>query len=1028
MILQYLWQSRSNPTECDVILVTNSFSQTFAHSCILGACSRHLLNIFLKHSERNKKKPYVLILQNVKSEDLEAVLEFCYRGSVSVFERNINSIYDTAELLGIQNLCRKLISINPMIEKMSEIHRNSSTSNVVSRIKASHCLSQQNVHSVQLQNMFQHFLDYEDLVDITLLRGKHSFTAHIVVLSAFSMYFKNLTRCLQHNVKDAFVLIKDLRTQHVRAFLDYIYKGMAEFAGTTEVFCQVMSDWIDFSLLSISESETCQILTNATSIMKQKTEFSESVEEQNTYFSESILHPNMEHQEEVIERDENTQQDDCSRSVQTSRNFENVIGLEVSSSITTGSFKEVGPFEEHGGVKIPTETPVEEDQNSLKNENEISVEDDTAEGSSMPDEDGATEEAHDEAGENKPHKRWRDRDSVLTCYTCSENFESRKQLREHLIIHPNGRVMKCSYCGKGFDRPSQMKLHVRIHTGSKPFSCKQCGRAFAAKSALRKHADIHAKDKGRMFECAVCNKSFSRKEYLEEHIRTHTGNKPFECLICHKTFVGRTGLNHHRKTHADADEKKDSMCEVCGKSFTRHALWTHVKSHEKTHCCHHCNKCFSTASALRVHVTGTHLGCRSYQCEICGKGFIQKNHLIRHMKVHNNSKDVRSAKPFLCGKCPRTFKTKSRLESHTRVEHIEPGERPYSCEICNKRFAGRSTVIYHRRAHTGERPHCCSTCGKKFMRPDALRQHITSHTGERRHQCSVCSRKFATRSTLNKHIQSHKETEEKETTFSCNVCHKGFQSETQLSLHSPVHNGCRPLRCHVCSKSFRYQDSLTKHLNIHNAAQEDTPDSALSCVYSFQVCEQTFEHVTELGSHTKETENHSYASGNLIHSPDRDMVPQSLEQYPIPPAALNDNICIRDLNKTALVVPHRRPYSITIDGNLCCNTDAHDTNILPEVGNIDSSTDMPPPPASLRSLSHSHPGLDLHSAISLTASHIHDQETHPHIEMVGNPPAPYTEPLSKSFLFIDNCSQISQEHNKQKMIQDSGRMYSKVET
>lgn len=389
---------------------------------------------------------------------------------------------------------------------------------------------------------------------------------------------------------------------------------------------------------------------------------------------------------------------------------------------------------------------------------------------------------------------------------------------------------------------------------------------------------------------------------------------------------------------------------------------------------------------------------------------------------------MRNAKPFLCGKCPRTFKTKTRLESHTRVEHIEPGERPYSCEICNKRFAGRSTVIYHRRAHTGERPHCCSTCGKKFMRPDALRQHITSHTGERRHQCSVCSRKFATRSTLNKHIQSHKETEEKGTSFSCNVCHKGFQSETQLSLHSPVHNSSRPLRCHICSKSFRYQDSLTKHLNIHNAAQEDAPDSELSCVYSFQVCEQTFEHVTELGSHTKETENHSYTSGNLIHSPDRDMVPQSLEQYSIPPAALNGNICIRDMNKTTLVVPHRRPYSITIDGNLCCNTDAHDTDILPEVSNIDSSTDMPPPPTSLRPLSHSHHGLDLHSAISLTASHIHDQETHPHIEMVGNPPAPYTEPLSKSFLSIDNCSQISQEHNKQKMSQDSGRMYSKVET
>jgi len=393
--------------------------------------------------------------------------------------------------------------------------------------------------------------------------------------------------------------------------------------------------------------------------------------------------------------------------------------------------------------------------------------------------------------------------------------------------------------------------------------------------------------------------------------------------------------------------------------------------------------------------------------------------VLTFLQVHDNTRDVRNTKPFLCGKCPRTFKTKTKLESHARVEHTEPGERPYSCEICNKRFAGRSTVIYHRRAHTGERPHGCSTCGKKFMRPDALRQHMMCHTGERRHQCSVCNRKFATRSTLNKHVQSHKETTEKETSFSCDVCHKVFQSETQLTLHSRVHNSCRPLRCPVCHKSFRYQDSLTKHLNIHTVTQDDTPNSELSCVYSFQVCGQTF----ELNSHTKETEDHGYRNVSLIHSTDKDIVQHSLQEYGVSPAAVNGNVCMRDVNKATVTAPQRRPYSITIDGNLCCNTDAQNANVLPEVGNIDSSTDLPTPLTSLHPLSHPHHGLDLHSVISLTSSHIHEQETHHHIEMVGNPPVPYTEPL-----FVDNCSQISQEHSKQKVVQDSGRVYSKVET
>jgi hypothetical protein len=334
MVLQYLWQSRSDPTECDVILVTDTFSQTFAHACILGACSRYLLNIFIRHSEKNKKKPYVLILQNVKNEDLETVLEFCYRGSVSVFEENISSVYDTAELLGIQNLCRKLMSIDPMVKKVSEIHGISHTSDVISRIKASHCFSQWNERSAQLQNIFQHFLEYENLVDITLLKDKQSFTAHIAVLSAFSMYFKNLARFLQDNVKDAFVLIKDLRTQQVRAFLDYVYKGEVEFAGTTEVFCEVMSDWIDFSLLSISESETCQILANTTSKMKQKTEFSKSTEEENVYHSDNILCPNAKQQEEILEKGAATHQQTCNGNVQSSGNLENASDFNISSVIT----------------------------------------------------------------------------------------------------------------------------------------------------------------------------------------------------------------------------------------------------------------------------------------------------------------------------------------------------------------------------------------------------------------------------------------------------------------------------------------------------------------------------------------------------------------------------------------------------------------------------------------------------------------------------------------------------------------------
>ncbi|PSN48399.1 hypothetical protein C0J52_18529 [Blattella germanica] len=772
-ILHYFWQSRNDPRDCDVILVTDNFTQTLAHSCILSACSRYLLNIFLRHTQLNKKKPYVLILQNVKSEDLEAVLEFCYRGSISVLEENMNSVYDVAELLGIQDLCKRLSFVKPMIGKMSELQEPKYTSDVISRIKTVHCISQQTEQSIQLQNIFRNFLEYEHLVDITIVKDKQSFSAHIVVLSAFSMYFKRLAKFLQHNIKDAFVLVKDLRTQHIRAFLDYMYKGEAEFPGTTDVICDIMSEWIDFTLLSISESETCQILSNATPVIKEKTEIKELLEDHSSF---NIYHP-------INGFSQNVQ---CQEQQQGQQQITNSIAV-------TDTFQQ--------------------DANITNQESE------------------------------------------------------------------------------------SMKLNIDLET--KP----------------------------------TTTENIKSKEASQENVI--------------------------------AEKVKD-------------VITTEEYSNSKTD-------------------------------------------FDNSLEVHEITKEEKSTKPYSCSKCPKIFKTETKLQSHMKVEHLVAGERPYSCEICNKRFAGRSTVIYHRRAHTGERPHACSTCGKTFMRPDALQQHMTSHTGERRHQCSVCNRKFASKHTLNKHVQSHKETTEnteKQGTSTCEVCHKDFPSEAQFSLHSHIHNGCKPLRCYVCHKSFRYQDSLTKHLGIHNTSthvgQEESHSNVLSCMYAY-VCSQPFEPAPEL-ERAKENEQHTFGTENIVHNNEKILISDSLQQYNMPSAIITTNVCVTNENKTNLGIPTRRPYSITIDGNLCCNPESQSqstsTNIMTDNVNIN----LPPPP--IPPTFH-HQNLDIHPIVSLAASHTHDQQTHPHIEMIGNPsigptPVPYAEQIPKPFLFIENNTHLSQDIARQK--------------
>jgi len=138
-------------------------------------------------------------------------------------------------------------------------------------------------------------------------------------------------------------------------------------------------------------------------------------------------------------------------------------------------------------------------------------------------------------------------------------------------------------------------------------------------------------------------------------------------------------------------------------------------------------------------------------------------------------------------------KTLMQLGGDNKVQTVQavPKPKPHHCPTCPKSFSSKHLLVQHSRVHTGEKPYECKLCERRFKQLSHLQQHTRLHLGERPYKCHIpeCGRAFIQLSNLQQHLRSHESPAEalKNRPFRCDICGKGFATESSLITHSAKH-------------------------------------------------------------------------------------------------------------------------------------------------------------------------------------------------------------------------------------------------
>lgn len=213
----------------------------------------------------------------------------------------------------------------------------------------------------------------------------------------------------------------------------------------------------------------------------------------------------------------------------------------------------------------------------------------------------------------------------------------------------------CNVCFKTFACRSALDIHYRSHTKERPFKCDLCDRSFTTRGNMKQHMLTHKiRDSSNDSESNERNNNNSSTPNQNDNTSDNSNDSSnFEQTLNLKRELDEN-VTDKDKFSPEPNENRPASTPQCSSTRSSHVSSTPSRGSQsgsspeqspfisKTptvkHQCLVCQKGFSSASALQIHIR-THTGDKPFKCNVCGKAFTTKGNLKVHMGTHmwNNS-------------------------------------------------------------------------------------------------------------------------------------------------------------------------------------------------------------------------------------------------------------------------------------------------------------------------------------------------------------------------------------------------------